>query len=238
MAFAGNNYVNKIEKLNWDGIEVVYLEDGRFPIYNIDIQFSDGALSDRRGRSGETSLMFDFLEAGTTGYSQRELNDYLEFLGLEYGAFVTHEYSSYVISGPIKTVIPSLKMICHMFSNANFPTKVFKKDIYRLQNSLQNLVNNPKALADRVFREISMQNTPYVRPTGGKLVSLKRLKGKDFLIRGFAASEVLPHFAPAVEMVIMVILGTCNTLGFDICPDSAITVAAIFKLNPEYGGIL
>ena len=34
------------ERLNWDGIDVVWIENNRLPKYQVSVYFADGALSD------------------------------------------------------------------------------------------------------------------------------------------------------------------------------------------------
>ena len=49
----------KTEKFNWNGLEVVYVEDNKLPLYDIRFYFADGAASDSISRLGETSMTFD-----------------------------------------------------------------------------------------------------------------------------------------------------------------------------------
>ena len=76
--FAGN-ISDRITKLDWDGIEVVWLEDNRFPTYDVIFYFADGALSDGNYLKGETSSMFSMLGNGTRRFSQKDLSDHLEY---------------------------------------------------------------------------------------------------------------------------------------------------------------
>ncbi|MCR9204297.1 MAG: hypothetical protein NXH75_06960, partial [Halobacteriovoraceae bacterium] len=38
--------LKKVTKLKWEDLEVVYLEDDRFPTYSLIVYFADGALKD------------------------------------------------------------------------------------------------------------------------------------------------------------------------------------------------
>lgn len=103
-----------IKKLDWDGLEVVWLKDERYPVYNMSVYFADGALSDSPSRRGETAAALNLLNSGTRRYDQKEINENLEFFGVDFGAHVTHEFSSYSISGLVKDLIPTTKLLCHL----------------------------------------------------------------------------------------------------------------------------
>ncbi len=172
---AANVGEEEILKINWNGVPVVFLEDSRFPTYAVSIYFSEGASSDHVQRSGETVAMFNLLTAGTTRYNQKDILDNLDFFGASYGAHITHEYSSYQISGLLKDIIPTMKKICHLFKEATFPREVVKQEIDRVVSALNNLVSDHGALTSRVFRELSMQDTPYVSHVEGTTQSLRNI---------------------------------------------------------------
>jgi zinc protease len=172
---------DRIKKIDWEGIEVVWLEDNRFPTYDIIMYFADGALSDGLYSKGETSSMFSMLENGTRRFSQKDLSDHLEYFGTSYSPYVTHEYAIYSVSGLVKDVLPAMKMICHMFKDASFPENEIKKVKKLWKNKLQNLVNSQGALAGRAFRELSLKGSPYNYPVAGKLSDIKKINQKGLL---------------------------------------------------------
>ncbi len=188
-----NNYLDKnLKKFNWNGIEVVWLEDSSFPTYNLTVYFSGGAIDESKNKIGITELMFNEMTSGTTRYSKKEILDVLEFYGTSFGASVTHEYSTFSLAGLVKDLEPSLKMVCHIFKNATYPVKEIKKTIKRAETGLKNIVNNHGGLASRVFREVSLQGTAYSSPVTGKLRTLKRIRAKDLHAR-------LKHFNKKVK---------------------------------------
>ena len=173
------SFVPEYEKINWDGLEVVFVKDDRVPLYQVDFYFSDGALSDQKGKEGETELMFDLIASGTRRFSQKEINDNLEYYGASYGHHVTHEYSTYSISGLKKDIVPTMKQVCHLFSDASFPKKELKK-IKKLKiNGLKNIVNDHGSVADRAFRKLSLTDSVYEIPAGGTVKSIAKINQKD-----------------------------------------------------------
>ncbi|MBC7711695.1 MAG: insulinase family protein [Rhizobacter sp.] len=167
---------DSIKRLNWNGIEVVYIEDNRFPTYDMTVYFADGALSEKKGENGLTIHSFNLMDSGTDKLSQQEILDQMEFLGTDFNADVTHEFTTMTVSGLTKDLKTSMTQICSLMRSATFPESTIKKELDLERTSLQSMVASPQALSERVFREISMANTPYAYPVAGKLKDLKDLK--------------------------------------------------------------
>ena len=167
---------DSIKHLKWNGIDVVYIEDNRFPTYDMTIYFADGALSEKKGESGLTIHSINLMDSGTDKLSQQEILDQMEFLGTDFNADVTHEFSTMTVSGLTKDLKISMGQICSLMRSATFPENTIRKELDLERTNLQSMVASPQALAERVFREISMSNTPYAYPVAGKLKDLKELK--------------------------------------------------------------
>lgn len=166
---------DNIKKLNWNGIDVVYIEDNRFPTYDLTIYFADGALSEKKGQAGLSVHSFNLMDSGTDKLSQKEILEEMEFLGTDFGADVTHEYTTVNVSGLTKDLKTSMTQICSLMRSATFPEAVIKKELELERAGLQSMVASPQALSERVFREISMGGTPYSYPVAGKVADLKAL---------------------------------------------------------------
>ncbi len=175
---ANSEYGGKIQKLDWNGLEVIWLEDDRFPTYEALFYFADGALSDG-SKKGVTNAMFGLLTSGTRRFSQKDIADNLEFFGASYGGNVTHETSTYGVSGLTKDLVPTMKKICHIFKDASFPKNEVRKAVRLIKSSKRNIVNDPSAIASLSFRELSLKGTPYSYPVNGKLKDLKGLTQKN-----------------------------------------------------------
>lgn len=186
-ALAGQNQTNpmseKIRHLNWNGLEVVYLEDKRFPTYDLIVYFADGALSDNLGQSGLTSHSFSFLDAGTPKYSQKEILEQLEFYGTGIKTDVTHEFSTLSVSGLSKDLRVTMAKVCHLLRESNYPEAEISQELELEKASLKNLVANPKGLADRIFREMTLSETPYSLPPTGKLMDFKSYTPKQLRLK-------------------------------------------------------
>ncbi len=169
---------DSIKRLNWNGIDVVYIEDKRFPTFDLTLYFADGALSEKKGELGLTEHSFDLIDSGTNKLTQAQILDQFEFTGTEFSSNVTHEYSTISVSGLSKDMKTTMSQACSLLREANYPEKVVKKEINQEREGLLTLVANPQGLAERVFREISLSGTPYTYPVSGKLNDFKSFQPK------------------------------------------------------------
>ncbi len=177
--FATANIEDSIKKLSWNGVDVVFLEDNRFPTYDILIYFADGALSDSSKELGITTHAFNLLDSGTAKLSQKDILDQFEFYGTEFIADVTHEYTTMSMSGLSKDLPIALSQACSLLREANYPSDVLKSELDKEKSELQSYISNPQALSDRIFREISMKGTPYSYPAVGKISDLSHYNSQN-----------------------------------------------------------
>jgi zinc protease len=165
----GASFLDSVERMKWGDMEVVYIEDSKFPRYNAAIYFQDGSINDPY--SGLTQGAFDQLASGTSKESQKELAEFFDFYGVNLKHSVTHEYSVYSVQGLTKDIEPVMGKVCEIFSDAQYPQKELTSYISRAKSHLKNLVTSHAALADRIFRQLSLTETPYSIPGEGTIAS-------------------------------------------------------------------
>ena len=163
------------EKLKWGDLEVTFVEDNKLPLYSVQFYFADGAASDDLRYAGETAMTFDLLKSGTRSFNQKEINDNLEYYGSSLSFDVTHEYVIGGVSGLIKDIIPTMKQVCHLFNDATFPENELKKEIKVRVDSLKSMVTSHDSIADRAFRELSLDGSIVKNPVNGKVATLSRI---------------------------------------------------------------
>ena len=158
----GASFLDSIKRMKWGDLDVVWIEDSKFPRFNAAIYFQDGSINDPF--SGLTSSAFDQLSSGTSKESEREISEFFDFYGVNLKNSVTHEYSVYTVQGLTKDIEPVMSKVCELFSDAQYPQKELSSFVSRSKSQLKNLVTNHSSLADRIFRQISLSDTPYAVP--------------------------------------------------------------------------
>lgn len=166
---------SEIKKYQWGNLEVTWANDSRFPLFTMIVYFADGALSDEQFPGG-TQAAFNMMSTGTKSFSQKDIAENLEYLALSYSSNVTHEFSTFSLSGPIKNLSPGLKMMCHLFNNAIYPKEEIEKEKKRAQSELKDLIDGHGALAERAFRELTLAKTAFSYPVGGKIKDIEKWK--------------------------------------------------------------
>jgi zinc protease len=178
IAHAKEGFLDSVHRMKWDlgkgnELDVVWIEDDKFPKFTASVYFQDGALND--SISGVTQTTFDQMSAGTAKETQRELSEYFDFYGANLRHYVSHEYSVFTIQALTKDIKPVMSKVCELFNDAQYPQNELQSHVSRAKSSLKNLVTNHASLADRVFRKLSLEATPYTQPTEGTLSSLDKM---------------------------------------------------------------
>jgi len=174
--YSNSDLLNSIKRIPGKKINIVWLEDDKFPKYTASIYFEDGAVSD--DLSGLTQGVFDQLTSGTKAKSEKEINEILDFFGTSLKGSVTHEYSILTVQGLTKDVEPVANLVCELFNDSAFPDEALRSYIDRSQSRLRNLVTNHAALADRIFRSLSFKDTILDQPVEGTIASLSQLNSE------------------------------------------------------------
>ncbi|MBD67034.1 MAG: hypothetical protein CME62_17665 [Halobacteriovoraceae bacterium] len=178
------NYLDEhVQTFDWNGIEVVWLEDNSLPTYEMLVYFDEGSLTEEKKLKGSGELMFSQLTSGTNRYTQKQIISSLEFYGARYLGYLTHEHSVFQVSGLVKDYVPTLNMICHLFDDATFPQEELAKVKKRIMSSIQTIVTQHSELASHIFRYESLKGTGYETPTSGDLATLENITSKDLSAR-------------------------------------------------------
>ena len=172
-AWAKDSFIDSVDRMKWGDLDVVWVEDDKFPRFTASIYFQDGAISDPH--SGLTQASFDLLTSGTSKDNQKALAEYFDFYGANLKHSVTHEYSIFSIQALTKDIKPVVGKVCELFRDAQYPVRELKSYNSRSKSHLKNLVTSHASLADRIFRQVSLENTPYAMPVEGSLKEFDKL---------------------------------------------------------------
>lgn len=172
-AMASDSFLDSVNRMKWKDLDVVWIEDDKFPKFTASLYFQDGALND--SVSGVTQATFDQLTAGTSKETQREISEFFDFYGANLRHSVTHEYSVFTVQALTKDIEPVIGKVCEIFKDAQYPQNELKSHLSRAKSGLKNLVTSHAALADRVYRRVSLEGTAYANPVEGTLKSFDQI---------------------------------------------------------------
>lgn len=175
-AIAADSFLDSVDRSQWGDLEVVWIEDNKFPKFTASIYFQNGSLSD--AFPGLTQATFDQLSSGTSKENQRQISEFFDFYGASLKHSVTHEYSVVSVDGLTKDIVPVMTKVCNLFNDAQYPSEELRSYVNRSKSQLKNLVTSHAALADRVFRQVSLTGTPFANPVEGNLASFDKMTPK------------------------------------------------------------
>ena len=175
-AMAAPTFLDTVKRTKWDDLEVVWVEDDRFPKFTASIYFQEGAITDPS--PGITQATFDLFTSGTNTETQRQISEFFDFYGVKIRNSVTHEYSVMSVSGLVRDIDPVMTKFCQIFKHANYPDNELKSYVSRSKSGLNNLITSHSSLADRIFRQVSLEGTPFSKPVDGTLKSFDELNSQ------------------------------------------------------------
>lgn len=210
-ANANTSFIDSVKRLTWGDLDVVWIEDEKFPRFTASLYLEDGALKDET--PGITQATFDQFTAGTTKETQRQLAEFFDFYGANLKNSVTHEYSVMSVQALTRDVTPVMGKFCEIWKDAQYPENELRSYVSRSKSTLKNLVTSHGSLADRVFRKISLENTPYVSPVEGSLAGYDQLdsaKLKKRLGQLRTARKVLYLSGPKEVLEMKNVISNCG----------------------------
>ncbi|HLT23082.1 MAG TPA: insulinase family protein [Bacteriovoracaceae bacterium] len=178
---AEDNFLSTVKRMKINDYEVVWLEDKKFPSFTASVYFNDGALKD--SVEGLTQVTFDQLSSGTSKENEKEIAEFFDFYGASINHSVTHEYSVFTIRGLTKDIKPVVSKVCELFNDAQYPQFELSSYVARKKSNLRNLVTSHSNLADRIFRNISLEGTNFSSNVDGTLASLDKIQSTDLKSR-------------------------------------------------------
>lgn len=172
--YAADSFLDSVKRMEWGDLDVVWIQDDRFPKFTASIYFKNGAFDD--SYPGQTQATLDLLTAGTPKQTQNQISEFFDFYGAKIRNSVTHEYSVLSIQGLTRDMKPLMGKVCELMNEANYPQDEVSSYVSRARSGLKNLVTSHSSLADRVFRQVSLKGTPFDQPTEGTYESLGKVE--------------------------------------------------------------
>lgn len=209
--FADSSFLDDVKRLKWNDLEVVWIEDAKFPRFTVSLYLEDGALKDKT--PGVTQATFDQFTAGTSKENQRQIAEFFDFYGANLKHSVTHEYSVMSVQALTRDIAPVMGKFCEIWKDAQYPESELNSYVSRSKSALKNLVTSHASLADRIFRKLSLETTPYVNPVEGTLagyaaLNTNALKNRLAELRG--ARKVLYLAGPKDVLSMEKVIETCG----------------------------
>ncbi len=210
-ALAAPSFLDSVKRMKWEDLDVVWVQDDKFPRFTASLYLEDGALKDKS--PGITQATLDQFTAGTSKETQRQISEFFDFYGANLKHSVTHEYSVMSVQALTRDISPVMGKFCELWKDSQYPDSELRSYVSRSKSQLKNLVTSHGSLADRVFRKISLRESPYANPVEGSLAGYDLLSSgvlKNRLAELRGARKVLYLAGPKDVLSMEKVISTCG----------------------------
>ncbi|HMQ70394.1 MAG TPA: pitrilysin family protein [Ignavibacteria bacterium] len=213
------NFPEFFETKTTNGITILVIEDKRLPLITTRFVFRSGAYLDHffgENKSGLASVTSELLTKGTGTRSATQIAEDVDYLGASLSSGSDYN-ASYVSSYSLKKYSDNIfDIISDVIINPDFAEDEIKRSAEQRINSLLSMRDEGDYLADRTFKKVVFDKTPYQYPVEGIESSIRNINRDDIF------SYYKKVFVPSNLIVAFV---------GDITPEEAVA-----KINEQFSG--
>jgi zinc protease len=173
-----------------NGLGIVLVEDARFPLVTVRLNFQAGSKFDPKDLPGLAESTAALLTEGTKSRSARQISEETDSLGGTLGASAGADSMTVSGNGLAENVTKLLTLVADVSRNANFPQEEVDLHKQNRTESLRAQHAEPAFLAEEKMTELVYGSSPYghVGPTEA---SIKKLDPK--VLARFRDKYVVPN---------------------------------------------
>ena len=151
-----------------NGLTLFLMERHALPLVSFHwLMKSGGALCDPPNQEGLASLTAKLLRKGTQSKSADQLSEALDFVGAEFDARASLEYSSGSAEFVKKDLDLALDLLSDTLMHPSFPAEEADKMIKQDIDGIKEAKAVPEQVIGLYFEAFLWQSHPYARPAGG-----------------------------------------------------------------------
>jgi zinc protease len=189
-----------------NGLEVVVVERREVPLAHLVVVVRGGSSTDPAGKSGLLSLTVESLRRGAGGRSAVEIEEALDALGARLSTATGPDDARIELNLLARDVPAGLDLLADLALRPKFDPDEVQKEKTQTLARLEQLKDEPEAVASRHFQSLLYGEHPYGRPEEGTATSVASLT-RDEVAAAHAA-----WFAP--ENVVLVAAGDLAASSF------------------------
>ena len=150
-----------------NGIEVYFARRTAVPTVSVKVAFDAGYAADPRDKLGLQSLMLQAMDEGTTELNSTELAIAKERLGASLYGSADSDSTAFVLAAMKPNLAASLDLMSDYIRHPSFDAAELERVRAQQLTRIQNEMNNPGAIAQRVLTPILYGEHPYGIPPSG-----------------------------------------------------------------------
>lgn len=164
-----------------NGLTLLIQDQPSLPIVTVNLLVKAGAVHDPDAKTGLAYMTAGMLEQGTQTRRATQLAQELEFLGAEFSATATRDFTRATLRVLKKDADRGFTLLADLLMNPAFSGKEVSRVRDELLGELQGEKDDPGAMAGKAFDEIIFAGHPYRRPVNGHETTLPTITRKDLV---------------------------------------------------------
>jgi zinc protease len=159
-----------------NGLTLLLMEKHGVPIVDFAAIVKGGSVADPEGQDGLASVTAGLLRKGTTKRSAQQFAADLDFIGAEFGADASADYSAISSEFLAKDVDKGLDLFCDALLHPAFVQAEVDKLLAQEIDGIKAAKDEAQSVALNYYYAYLFSKHPYGRPGGGDELSLARIK--------------------------------------------------------------
>jgi len=180
-AFAQAADIKPIRLVTANGITLLIQDQPFLPIITVNVLIKAGAVHDPDAKAGLAYLTAGMLDEGTKTRSATQIAQELEFIGAEFSAKATNDFSAATLRILKKDADRGFTLLADILMNPAFAEKEVTRVRSELLGELQGEKDDPGTVASKAFDEIIFKGHPYRRPTNGDEKTVAQITRQDVI---------------------------------------------------------
>lgn len=175
-----------------NGLEVIMIKDSSLPYFSMQLLLKSGSSEDPNEQRGLANLVAELLPKGTKHRNASELAEALDFIGADFSANVSKDYtilSSSTLSFHKEKLID---VFSEMVLEPAFRSSEVERLKAQLQAGLKKSIDNPSWFANQVFSKFVFGDSPYSHSVLGNVSGLSSIRQKHinrFYLRHYRPNQ-------------------------------------------------
>ncbi len=186
-----------------NGLTLLLMEQHETPLVSFNFIIKSGATADAAGKEGTASIVAELLRKGTKSRSADQIAAELDFIGGQFAASATLDYTNGHAEFLKKDLNKGLDLLADALLNPTFPEDEVTKLLKLRLDAVKAAKDRAQGVLGSYYRAYLFGDHPYGRPVGGDERSLAAIKREDVV------AFYQDHYTPANTIIAAV--GDFNT---------------------------
>ncbi len=162
-----------------NGMTLLLMEQREIPLISFSFIVRTGSTADPAGREGAASLVAELLRKGAKTRSADQLSAELDFIGGQFGASATLDYTGGRAEFLKKDLSKGLELLADALLSPTFPQDEVTKLLKQRLDGVRAAKDQAQGVIGSYFNSYLFGDHPYGRPTGGDEKSLAAISRED-----------------------------------------------------------